>query len=75
MADTDDDVVPARFCIPVTLDDGEAIITNLMDAFGEETLDPREAVVAVAQMVSGEDSGRWVTIPVNPEDFERVRIH
>jgi hypothetical protein len=70
-----DDEVPARFCIPITLDEGEAIITNLLDADGAETSDPRDAAVAVAQLLSGEDVGCWVTFTVEPEDFIRMRMH
>ena len=70
-----DDQILARFCIPVTLPDGEAVITNLLDANGRETTDPRDAAVAVAQLVSGEDKGRWVSFAVEPDDFVPVRKH
>ena len=70
-----DDDVPARFCIHVTLEDGEAVITNLLNAAGKETEDPREAVVAVAQLITGPDVGSWVTISVNTDDFVMVRKH
>jgi hypothetical protein len=75
LTNTEDEEIPARFCIPVTLVEGEAIITNLLDRSGEETIDPREAAVAVAQLMSGEEVGRWVTFAVDPDDFERVKVH
>jgi len=70
-----DDDVPARFCIHVTLEDGEAVITNLLDVAGAETADPRKAVAAVAQLITGPDVGSWVTFSINPDDFVMVKKH
>lgn len=66
-------------CIPLVLEYEdeiiELVVTNLLTETGDYTDDPREAVVAVAQMLTGKHAGRWLTVEVLPEGFEQIVYH
>jgi len=54
----------------VLTDDGDVCpITNMFDAFGDETDDPAEAVAAVAEL----DADHWLAIDLT--QFETVRVN
>lgn len=69
MADVDIINLRERYAL---MTDGKVLpITNFMNAGGEETDDPYEAVVCVA----GEDGYGWLTIDIYPEDTHPVGVH
>lgn len=53
----------------VHFEDGDMPISNMIDRFGEETTDPKEACVIVAQ----EPNGEWVAIDIS--DYRERVLH
>ena len=66
--------VVSQCCIPVTLEDGEAVILHLLNDAGEQ-VDRDEATVAAARLLTGKHAGFWVFFAIAPEDFEHVKVH
>ncbi len=61
--------------IPITLEDGEGIITNLIDSDGEDTVNIFAAMVCVIEILTGPHAGMWATELVEDLNIEPITWH
>lgn len=61
--------------IPITLEDGEGIITNLIDEDGEQVANIFAATACVIEILTGPAAGMWTTELIEDLDIEPITWH
>lgn len=65
-------ICPDEFCIPVRLENGDGVLTNLYDDEGIPTDYPPRAVIGVGMYITGPDEGLWFTVDVSDAQWEQI---
>lgn len=61
--------------ITVLLDDGEAVVTNLLDIDGDPTTEIEDAHSLVAEILSGPDKGKFLWRELREGDVQDEEAH